>query len=165
MKVTARTSPVAGSVTVPGALPPVAFMPPWHPAQLKPPSAVGAEQLLAPPGEGVSGLLLGPGLAGRLEHPVERQSDHDHDEQQHADELHELEALAFQLLVVVVGLAVGRQLDLGAELLARRPLVERGVDQEADEDDREDDPAAESERCVAQRARIGGEIISACRLR
>ena len=28
--------------TAPGAEPPVAFMPPWQPAQLKPPSAVGA---------------------------------------------------------------------------------------------------------------------------
>ena len=41
-QLTARTSPVAGSVTENGALPPVAFIPPWQPAQLKPPSAVGA---------------------------------------------------------------------------------------------------------------------------
>ena len=44
-QVTARTSPVAGSVTENGALPPVAFIPPWHPEQLNPPSAVGSNNL------------------------------------------------------------------------------------------------------------------------
>ena len=60
MKVTARTSPVAGSVTVPGALPPVAFMPPWHPAQLKPPSAVGRNRSSPHPARVSAACSLAP---------------------------------------------------------------------------------------------------------
>ena len=45
-----------------------------------------------------------------------------HDEQQHADELDALEAPALELLVVVVRLAVGGELDLRADLLARRAV-------------------------------------------
>ena len=59
MNVTDRTPPVCGSVTVPDALPPVAFMPPWQPAQLKPPSAVGANSWL-------------PQLAKQFVQPLER---------------------------------------------------------------------------------------------
>ena len=60
----------------------------------------------------------------------------DHDEQQHAEQLDALEAAALQRLVVEVRLAVGGQLDLRADLLARRSGVEEGVDEEADDDDR-----------------------------
>ena len=101
----------------------------------------GREQLRTPAGELAVGSLTRSCLAARLEHPVQRQPDDDDDEQQHADELDQLEAAPFELLVVEVRLAVGRQLDLRAELLARRPGVEHGVDEPPDDEDESDEPS------------------------
>ena len=59
-QVTARTSPVAGSVIENGALPPVAFMPPWQPAQLNPWSAVGANNSPPHPASWLSAASRAP---------------------------------------------------------------------------------------------------------
>ena len=98
-------------------------MPPWQPAQLN--AAVGGrrEELGAPAGES----LLEPSVApawrfGSSTQYSGRPMTID-DEQQHAEQLDALEAPALQHLVVVVRLAVGGQLDLGADLRAAR----RGV--------------------------------------
>ena len=105
--------------------------------------AVGGrfEQLSTPPGQLAVRRFPRPGLAARFQHPVQRQPDDDDDEQQHADELDQLEAPPFELLVVVVRPAVGRQLDLRAELLARRPGVEHCIEQPPDEQDEDDQPS------------------------
>ena len=72
--------------------------------------------------------------------------DHEHERREpepavpKPDEVDALEAPALEHLVVVVRLAVGGQLDLRADLLARRPGVEEGVDDPADDDDAHDDP-------------------------
>jgi hypothetical protein len=114
-------------------------MPPWQPAQLKPPLAVVSNSARPtngtwrPSGDGTR-------LAAGLERPVERQADDHGDEQQHTEHLHALEARAFELLVVVVRLAVGRHLDFGAELATRGTEVQEEVGDPADDDDGEDDP-------------------------
>ena len=91
-------------------------------------------------GEAVLETLLGAGLPRGLQHPVQRQADDDDDEQQHAVQLHSLEAAAFEHVVVEVRLAVGGQLDLRADLLARRPRVERGVQDPTEQDHQGEDP-------------------------
>ena len=136
---TASTSPVFGSVTVNGASPPTAFMPPWQPAQLNPPSAVGAKSSRTPAGEPVVPSLLGAGLAARFEHPVQRQGDDDDREQEHADQLDALEARTFERLVVEVRLAVGGEFDLRTDLLAPAGDVEDAVDDPPDGDDDQTD--------------------------
>ena len=105
-------------------------------------AAVGRrrEETLTPAGEPLLEALGGARLAARLEHPVQGQADDDDDEQQHAVQLDPLQPLALEDLVVVVRLAVGGQLDLRADLLARRAGVEEGVDDPSDDDDRQDDP-------------------------
>ncbi len=105
--------------------------------------AVGGrfEQLSTPPGQLAVRRFPRPGLAARFQHPVQRQPDDDDDEQQHTDELDQLEAPPFELLVVVVRPAVGRQLDLRAELLARRPGIEHCIEQPPDEQDDDDQPS------------------------
>ena len=149
---TALTSPVAGSVRLYAATPPVAFMPPWHPAQLKALMLlpVGANSS-APHSTNCSSLRLdGAGLAVGLEHPVDRQRDDGDRQQQHAEAEHAVEALALQHVVVVVRLAVRCELDLRAELVARLAEVEEQVDEPADEDDREENHAIEVVNAISR---------------
>ena len=101
----------------------------------------GGEQLAAPGDELVILVLHGTGLTARLEDPVERQDDDQHGEEQHAEQLHPLEALAFEYLIVVVGLAVGRQLDLGTDFSLSRTTVREVVGHPAEDGDRQDHPA------------------------
>ena len=111
----ATKSPLA-SVIVNGAAPPVASMPPWQPAQLRPPSAVAANMLRAPlDGHAVEGGLVAL-VAGRLTQPVEGQADRDEHDGAEADGQVAGEHRALEDLVGVVRHPVGRQLQLRADL-------------------------------------------------
>ena len=99
----------------------------------------GGEVAAAPLGEALVEALDGAGLAAGLGDPVERQPDADHDEQGDAEQLGALELRPLQLLVGEVGLAVGRQLDLGAGLGPSVAQVPQQVHEPADDEDDGDD--------------------------
>ena len=110
-QLTALTSPVCGSVIAYGGVAAGGGHAAVAAGAVEPAVGRGLEQLLAPRDERLSLLLDGAGLAVGLEDPVQRQADDQDDEQQHAEDLHALEALALERLVVVVRLAVRRHLD------------------------------------------------------
>ena len=101
----------------------------------------GREQPGASVDEGLVEVLDGSGLPAGLVEPVEREAHRgDRDEDQAAGQ-RPVEAGAFELLVVVVGLAVRRQLDLRADLGPALAEVDEDVAHHADAGDDGDDDA------------------------
>ncbi len=99
-----------------------------------------SEEAATPLGED---LLLGldrSGLPARLKHPVDGEADHDHDKQEHSEQLNPLETAALEGLVVVVLLAVRSELDLRAEFGPRLADVQDRVDDEARRNDEQQQP-------------------------
>jgi hypothetical protein len=97
------------------------------------------EEVLAPADEPVVEPVGGVGLPGRLHDPVQRDADGQDEEGEQAPRERPVEPGSLQGLVVVVRLAVGGELELGAELgLAREDDVDQDVDDRRHQDDGEE---------------------------
>ena len=100
----------------------------------------GSEQPRTPVDEGLVEVLDGAGLPARLVEPVEREAHRDDRGEDQTAGQRLVETGAFELLVVVVRLAVRRELDLRTDLGSALAEVDEDVAHHTDAgDDRDDD--------------------------
>jgi hypothetical protein len=109
--------------------------------------------LLATGFEGGLEVLHRARHAAGLGQPVQRQAHGDDDQQDQRPAQRAVELLGLQLFVAQVGLAVGGQLDLGADLVPSRPEVGDDVDGHPHQEQHHDDGADGGDRAGSQHGR------------
>ena len=137
-QVTVATNSPSASVSVNGGAWPPTPSDAVAAGAVVPAVARGREELGAAVDEGLIEVLDGAGLPPGLVEPVEREADRRDRHQDEPGAEGTGEPRALERLVVVVGLAVGRQLDLGGDLGSTGADVDDDVGDEADPGDHRD---------------------------